>query len=571
MRLLWQGRSMSQIEQLRRLLLTPEMDRLDRQEAEVASLRCAQESLPERLPDLFSRSQQLGQGELLGAALAPIVERSLFQSVQSRPETIVAALFPVIGPAIRKAITEALRGFAEEVNRAVENSLSLRGLKWRVEAWRSGVPFSQIVVRNSLRYAIDHVFLIERESGLLLHRFSSTEHAEADGDAIAGMLTAIGDFVIDSVGDIGAGGDGLSEASVGEHLLLVQRGPLAALACFVRGTAPPELRVQLQRLLEEAHQSPGFAGELDDGRWQARLNDGLESIAMAAARSAPLPPQSRWPVWCLLALVLMGLGSLLYLEVRSRTLATALKAHVAAEPGWELLEFYRGSPMRLRLLRDPDATPVEPWLEGVAAADAGLEVVESPYLSLHPELVLRRVARVLQPPVSVQMHLVGSRLVVSGEAGAQWRGRLQQIAMMLPGIESLDSERLSPTPQELMQERFEQLSQRITRTTIRYGTASAELASDEADIAALADAVVEAMQLGDAMGAPVRAEVAGLSDRTGSERFNASVRLLRAQDLTEHLVARGVPDSRIDINSVGYVEQDLPGARVKLALLESRE
>ena len=83
------------------------------------------------------------------------------------PHVLADALFPVMGPAIRKSITETLRGMLESFNEALDNSFSLRGLKWRVEAMRTGKPFAEIVLMHSLLYRVEQVFLIHRETGLV--------------------------------------------------------------------------------------------------------------------------------------------------------------------------------------------------------------------------------------------------------------------------------------------------------------------------------------------------------------------------------------------------------------------
>ena len=177
---------MSEFERLREVLLAPE-------QAELARLRAAEAALPERLPELLDQAERGDQHEALHRALAPVVAAALTDAVRRDRRRIVDALFPVIGPAIRRAIAEALRGFAADLNRALEHSLTPRGLAWRFESWRSGVPFAQVVMKHSLRYRIDHLFLIERESGLLLHRHSAPELPDLDADAIAGMLTEYSD------------------------------------------------------------------------------------------------------------------------------------------------------------------------------------------------------------------------------------------------------------------------------------------------------------------------------------------------------------------------------------------
>jgi hypothetical protein len=148
--------------------------------------------------------------------------------VREQRQTVVDALFPVIGPAIRKAIAEYLRTFVEGMNSALEASLTPRGLRWRFESWRTGTPYAMVVLRHTLRFKLDHLFLIERDSGLVLDRRSAPDLPDLDSDAIAGMLTAIGEFVKDSVGR--EQGGALESARVGEHVLWVLEGPRANFA-----------------------------------------------------------------------------------------------------------------------------------------------------------------------------------------------------------------------------------------------------------------------------------------------------------------------------------------------------
>jgi OOP family OmpA-OmpF porin len=103
-----------------------------------------------------------------------------------------------LGPAIRKAITEAIAGLVAGINRALDESLSARGLAWRWEAWRSGVPYPQIVMKHALVYRVEQVYLIHAETGLLLAHVTAPDLAAPDADVISGV-TAIRDFVGDAL------------------------------------------------------------------------------------------------------------------------------------------------------------------------------------------------------------------------------------------------------------------------------------------------------------------------------------------------------------------------------------
>ena len=108
------------------------------------------------------------QDDRLGQVLAPTVERATQASIRKNPGTMVDILYPVMGPAIRKAIAETLDGTLQSLNQALKYSLSWRGLKWRIEAWRSGSTFADVVLRHTAVFRVEHLFLVHRKTGLLL-------------------------------------------------------------------------------------------------------------------------------------------------------------------------------------------------------------------------------------------------------------------------------------------------------------------------------------------------------------------------------------------------------------------
>ena len=52
----------------------------------------------------------------------------------------------------------------ESLNRTVEHSFSWRALAWRWTALRTGKPFAEIVLLNTLEYRVEQVFLVHAES-----------------------------------------------------------------------------------------------------------------------------------------------------------------------------------------------------------------------------------------------------------------------------------------------------------------------------------------------------------------------------------------------------------------------
>jgi OOP family OmpA-OmpF porin len=134
--------------ELRELLLAGERRRLAELERRLDEMGVTPEELAKLLPDAVALRTR--QDKQLARSLAPTLQEAFGESVQRNPQQVAQAIFPILGPAIRKAIAETMAGFVNTLNRAIESSLSVRGLKWRIEAWRTGVPYAQIVIKHAL-------------------------------------------------------------------------------------------------------------------------------------------------------------------------------------------------------------------------------------------------------------------------------------------------------------------------------------------------------------------------------------------------------------------------------------
>ena len=88
----------------------------------------------------------------LARALAPPVEKAITASVRRDPKPLADAIFPIIGPAIRKAVAASLAAMVESMNRTLEHSVSWRAIRWRLEARRTGRTFGEVVLLHTLLY-----------------------------------------------------------------------------------------------------------------------------------------------------------------------------------------------------------------------------------------------------------------------------------------------------------------------------------------------------------------------------------------------------------------------------------
>lgn len=558
---------MSRFEALRELLLAPEQERLRQQAEQLASIEAREEQLSARLPALIEATGQSAQAEALHRALAPAVEQSLLHSVKRNPGALVEALFPVMGPSIRKAIAETLRALIHDVNLALEHSFTPRGLRWRLEAWRTGTPFAHVVFKYTVRFKVDYLFLIHREDGLLVHRLSSPELAEIDADAVAGMLTAIGDFVRDSVGATAPTQQGLSSATVGEHQLIVLEGPRFLLAAFVRGVPPPSLTLSLQNALERFHAEFQDAADptgTETGVAQAETL--LAPILTESAAYAPPPAPARWPLGVVLGLVsilLLGWGLQSWQQARQ---AAMLSQVIRSTPGWELLGLHRDGLWHAHALRDPEAASAASLLARAGVAGDQVRWQLSPYLSLHPDLVLERARRILQPPATATLEFDDGTLSLSGAAEAEWAAQARQQAALLPGVRTVRDEQLQVTPTLSDADQLARARDALSRSVLPFESGTAKLLADAESLDHLAAQCHEVLRAAGALGLPLLLRIEGWSDDNGGERRNSRLRGERAQRVRAELLARGLPESAVQLDPEGRSSAPKPGARVKVEL-----
>jgi OOP family OmpA-OmpF porin len=244
--------------ELRALLLSPE-------QREIARLKRRLEDpvqLSEAVAGVLAEAVVLRarQDDALRRALAPLVAEILQEAVRRDPQPMAQALFPAMGPAIRRAVRAALESMTQSLNRVLTRGLSPRAMMWRIEGWRSGRPFAEVVLLHTLVYRVERVLLVHRESGLLLREVVAPGIDATDGDVIAGMMTATSDFMGDAFG--ADRDDAACSLAVGDLTVWIEQGPGATLAAVVRGIAPGDLRTTLSEALEATHAR--MAGHLEE-------------------------------------------------------------------------------------------------------------------------------------------------------------------------------------------------------------------------------------------------------------------------------------------------------------------
>jgi hypothetical protein len=569
-------------ERLRELLLGTELRELAAARERIAELEARQRDLPQRLPGAAVEALRGERGNpRISEALSEPVAHALGSAVQKNRQGLVDALFPILGPMIRKSIAEALRSLVGNLNSAIESSLSPRGLKWRLEAWRGGVPYAQVVLRHRLAYGIDHLFLIERESGLVLHHASAPGLPALDADAIAGMLTALGDFVDDSIGEDSGGA--LESAQVGEYLVWLEHGPRANLACFMHGVPPAELRTVLKQRLEEIHVQllalPAGAGTqaIGDDAFARRLLDpaGVLQDAGSGAVSPRATAASRWPLLLVLLAALMAIGWFALERQRWSQRLDALQGRLSAHPGFVLtsIESRPWRALTVRGLLDPDADALAPVLDGAGLGAIETRLETTGYVSTADVPLLRRATRLLAPPEGIRLAAASRTLRIEGHAPAAWIERARERAGWVPGVagvafEAMPEDASAPDTAALARRRLDAQLATIAAMHVAFDEDLRPVADAADTVERYALALRAARALAPAAGVRLHGAVFGTTDASGGEDVNARLREQRARWLAAALAARGIDDIDIESTASGAGSPRRRGAQLRVLVAE---
>lgn len=521
--------------ELRDLLTGPERRRIDDILSRLNDPVRRAEELSWTLPDAIAMSR--AGNDRVAQALGPTIDTVLKASVKKNPGAIADAIFPVLGPAIRKSIITTLMGMVQSLNHLLNQSLSLRGLKWRLEALRTHRPFAEVVLLHSLVYRVEQIFLIHRHTGVLLQHVASTDAQVSDPDLVSGMFTAIQDFVKDSFDK--QHGEILDSLRMGgDHSVWIEQGPEAYLAVVLRGTPPLDLRERFTRLLMEIH-------DIFSSRWadfdgqvapfamvQPRMESELAvEIREVKRRVSPL-------LWLsgatAIAIVLLGLWQYAGQEHRWLTFLSSLRAEkgiVVTTARREWGHYY------IEGLRDPLARDPR---ELMASAGLDPQQVHSHweyYLALDDAMILRRARQILHPPAGVRLQLHHGVLTVEGKAPHGWVAKLHGLASSIEGVVAWDEGRLEDTQMT----ELHSLASRLSRQTIGFETGSSLIVADQQPSLKAAFSLIARMQpVSRASGIPIHLVVIGKSDPTGPELLNMKLSQARSFRVMRFFIANGI-------------------------------
>jgi len=359
-----------------------------------------------------------------------IDSKAYVRAIQANKQTFIDALLPIIGPMIRQSVTTAIRRFVSDVNRAMEMGFSAKALKWRWQALRTGVPFAELVFNNTIAYQVQQIFLIDNNSGLLIEYAGQEGDLLQDKEAMSAMLTAIQDFVKDSI-DNQSGG--LSAAELGDKLVWVIQGNIANLAVVVKGAPTSRLRDKLTDACSELHSE--FNHELvNQDKWNnnPELKLQLEQWLFTKTQSEETPETKtiQWWPWALIAILLIGwLG---WRSYQKQQIYNKHQTTLNQTAGFVLQSLTEKKGRYVaKGLADPNAN--------LSHLDTQLILETTPFVSLDDSMIQARVVNYLtEPSVEVSVHQGVVTLTGNQPNDDTFTKRTHNL-MLISGVRSVDN------------------------------------------------------------------------------------------------------------------------------------
>jgi len=534
------------LEELRHLILAPEQEALQRLTNRIEKPESRTEDVSGVVAEAIQKRRELGGEDALCAALAPTIETALRDSVRRDPGTLADALFPVMGPAIRRSILETLRSFLDSFNQILDQSLSWRGLKWRVEAVRTGRSFTEVALLHSLVFRVEQVFLIHKKSGLPITHAVAPAVAMQDPSLVSGMLSAIQDFVHDSFHT--ERGQGVNRLNVGDLDVWVEDGPYAILAAVIRGVAPRALHERMTETLENIHAEYASSLERFDGDSAPFANINRELSRCLEAKFKEESPRGGYGyAWAAAAVLLALVGGWLGWRWWQYHRWSELVATLESQPGLIITSFGRvRGRLVVRGLRDPLSSDPQAFIKVAQLDPTQVEFHWSAYYALDDTLVQKRASMALMPPPGVSLSVKDGVLRVEGQPPAKWLDDLRSRGMFIPGIRALDLGRF--TPEQIA---FDEGKGRIESIVVKFPLASAALSSAErATLRNLLPQIRELLNSPVAVQGSITLEVVGHSDSTGADATNQNLSQRRADRVAWEFIQLGIPAAHLHARGV---------------------
>lgn len=242
---------MTELQKIKELLLKKELENFD--------------ELKKQLDKLEFESNS---SEHIKEKISPVVATAIKQSIKSSKNDVVDSLYPIIGSMITKYVSRTFEDMINSINNQIRNRLSFRAISRKLRAKVQGISETELLLKESSKACIKTLFLIDKNSGVVLTTLENKNSTISEPEMVASMLTAIRSFINDWV-DKNEENKELNTIDYGGSKIIIESSSSCYLAAIVDGAITKETYKKIEEALAQivskyGKKIRGFDGDLDN-------------------------------------------------------------------------------------------------------------------------------------------------------------------------------------------------------------------------------------------------------------------------------------------------------------------
>jgi OOP family OmpA-OmpF porin len=332
----------------------------------------------------------------------------------------------------------------------------------------------------------------------------------------------------------------------------IEQSPHAILAYVIRGIAPESLRSAFRETLENIQLEKSDALTSFTGDTAPFESTEVQLKECLQAQYKPKKRKISIRTWIFLGIVALLLGAWIFISTRDRIRWNKYIQTLRDTPGIVITNVdKRAGGYHIAGLLDPLAPAPEEILEQTKLSDDDLVFQWEPYYSMHPDLMGKRINKILNPPESTTLHFNGETLRAEGTAPHAWIMKAREQVQLLPWALQYNDAGL--TNEEMME--IERISTNIGQRFLLYETNSSRVPGNQVEtLNKLHEDLVSLIALAQQMELNIHIQIRGYADSYGTEQANLRLSQRRADNLLDYFITQGLNANAF--STIGLGEQE---------------
>lgn len=204
-----------------------------------------------------------------------VIHKLIDQRIKESQDAILDVMYPMVGKMVQKYVNQQFQLLRDRLDNQVEKS----GVLSRLFNRAKGIKESDVRLSKLQNVSIEEIYVIQKNSGLLLG--SASRNETVDPDSVAGMLTAIKLFVEDAFRQ---GAQNLEVIQYETYEIFLQTFHTYSMAVVMNGALSSSQKAALREDLFKLAEDIGLLVQKMDTDTNGRIREKLELFFMTSLK-----------------------------------------------------------------------------------------------------------------------------------------------------------------------------------------------------------------------------------------------------------------------------------------------